>query len=278
MVDSKPKIVKKEFRCWDILERYELFERLGVHYTHMLMLGPHPVVKLLDPDSQVKYFQEHATPEETAMNESALEVMVRGKARYPENFIIGIGDEFGYGLFAGEDISKGTFIGEYSGLLSWKGILPIFLSDGWIRGESPTHYDMAYLMKGYKAPVNEDPDVNIILKLLTHVPEPNRLRIDASKVGGDTRFINHLSTGEKFYRPDGSVIDGPNVEIVQGCHQGYFRKWVFAGQDIQMGEELRMDYKDCYWLKEDPASKLFFASREGLYELCRVDDDPEVVQ
>ena len=276
MVDDMFKIVKKEFRYWDTLDKYDLFEDLGVHYHHMLTLGPHPVVKLLDPKTQIAHFDKHASDEERAKNEAALDVMVRGKVRYPRTFVIEIGGGFGYGLFAGEDIAEGTFIGEYSGLLSWKGFQPVVLAGGLFRGESQSPYDMDYLMKGYDAPLNQDSDIVAIRLGLRFVPEPNRLRIDASLVGGDTRFVNHLGPGEKFYRTDGSIIDGPNVEIVQGCHQGYFRKWLFAGQDIQRGEELRMDYLDSYWQREDPVSRLFFACKDGLYELYKVDSVSDV--
>jgi len=278
MVDDLHRVVKKEFRYWGALDKHDLFRQLGVHYYHALMLGNHPVVKLLDPDSQTAHFEERASTEERTKNESALDVMVRGKVRYPSTFVVEIGDEFGYGLFAGDDIHQGTFIAEYSGLLAWKGFQPVHLAEGLFRGESQGPYDMDYLMKGYDAPVNRNSRVEVLLGLLSHIPEPSRLRIDASKVGGDTRFINHLGSCESFYGLDGSVTDGPNVEVVQGRHQGYFRKWLFARHDIQRGEELRMDYGDSFWQRNAQVSRLFFASKDGLFELRKAETVADVIR
>lgn len=125
MAADLQRIVTKEVRYWGAFDTHSLFDQLGVQYTHALILSDHPVVQLLDPDSQTAHFEKHTALEEKAKNESALGVMVRGKVRYPCTFIIEIGDEFEYGLFAGDHIPKGTFIGEYSGVLTWKGNQPV---------------------------------------------------------------------------------------------------------------------------------------------------------
>ncbi len=276
MTHALVRIAREELRYWRDFDIPDLFRELGVQYHPTLMLGQHPVVRLLDPKVQTAHFTEHASPEEQARNESALDVMVRGTVRYSRTFVVEIGGEFGCGLFAGEDMAEGMFIGEYAGVLTWKGFTPVMLRGGLFRGESSSPYDMDYMMPDFDATLDRGSDFTALL-MPGHIPEPSRLMIDAHLAGGETRFINHLGENEKFYRQDGSVIDGPNVEVVQGCHQGYFRKWLFAKQPIKRGDELRLYYSDGFQRNRNPVSKLFSVCKDGLVELYKVNNAPELV-
>lgn len=131
----------------------------------------------------------------------------------------------GWGLYAGELISKGKFVCEYAGEL-------LVTEEARKRQQK---YDVL-ASSGLLSPA--------LLVVKEHLPSRTvcmRMNIDATKIGNVARFINHS-------------CDGGNLEVllVRSCGALLPRICFFAARDIQENEELSFSYGDISRLKQNP--------------------------
>jgi histone-lysine N-methyltransferase EZH2 len=123
-----------------------------------------------------------------------------------KNTLIRTSIKAGYGLFAGEDIESGEFIIEYTGE---------FISDS-EADKRGFFYDLK--------------KISYLFDVIQNVGNENTT-IDATRIGNNSRFVNH-GEGEEV-----------NVTTRSIMVDGQLKMCMFAAKDIKNGEELFFDYK-----------------------------------
>jgi len=131
-------------------------------------------------------------------------------------YIKKIDDTLGYGVFAAENINKGDFIGEYTGVVQIADKLSE--EEDEISGYE-TDYTWYYLDE-----LENGPD----------------LEINGRLEGNEMRFINHS--------PDS------NLDVEHTLHNGQWLIFFTAARDIKKDEQLLINYGDQYW--EDDYRKM----------------------
>lgn len=122
-------------------------------------------------------------------------------------YIKKISDSVGYGLFAGSDLKKGDFIGEYTGVVKVCEELTESFEDGsW---ETDFSWDF--------------PDET----------GSTVLEINGRLEGNELRFVNH----HKNY----------NLDVEHTLHKGMWLIFFIARKNIKSGEQLFVSYGDEYW-------------------------------
>jgi SET domain-containing protein len=125
----------------------------------------------------------------------------------PRVVIVGINELVGYGLLAGQYISPGTIIGEYSGAIVK--VVPI------VNNETTDNT--------YFAPYSTD-----------EVPGSEMFVIDAKMAGNPTRFINHSDVNS-------------NATWVPVFDSKKFRLIVVATKAIPKYKQILLKYRPSYW-------------------------------
>ena len=116
-------------------------------------------------------------------------------------------EDKGYGLFSLKDISKGSFIGVYLGVIREEDDMVPFDENGF-----DTDYAWDY------------PD---------ELPNAPRLEINAKYAGNELRFANHSST--------------PNIRIEHTVVDNLWYIFFLADRNIKSNEELTISYGNAYW-------------------------------
>ena len=130
-----------------------------------------------------------------------------GKIQLPKVVIVRVSEVVGNGLVAGQSITHGTIIGEYSGT-----ILKVFSIDTNERVDNT-----------YFAPYS-----------IEEVPGSEMFVIDAKKAGNPTRFINHSDNNSNaVWAP---VFDGQKFRLI-----------VVATKAIPKGKQILLKYRLSYW-------------------------------
>lgn len=131
----------------------------------------------------------------------------------------------GWGLYAGELISKGKFVCEYAGEL--------------LVTEEARKRQQKYDVLASKGLIS--PALLVVKEHLSRGTVILRINIDATRIGNVARFINHS-------------CDGGNLEVllVRGCGALLPRVCFFAARDIQENEELSFSYGDISRLNPNP--------------------------
>ncbi len=131
-----------------------------------------------------------------------------GKIRLPKVVIVRVNELVGNGLIAGQYITHGTIIGEYSGTILK--VLPIVTNET--------------VDNTYYAPYSID-----------EVPGSEMYVIDAKNAGNPTRFINHSNNNSNaVWVP---VFDGQKFRLI-----------VVAKKAIPKGKQILLKYRLSYWV------------------------------
>jgi hypothetical protein len=131
-----------------------------------------------------------------------------GKMHLPRVVIVKVNELVGNGLVAGQYITPGTIIGEYSGTIVK--VTPIATNES--------------IDNTYFAPYSTD-----------EVPSSEMFVINAKKAGNPTRFINHSD-------------DNSNAVWVPVFDGEKFRLIVVATKTIAKGKQILLKYRLSYWL------------------------------
>jgi hypothetical protein len=131
-----------------------------------------------------------------------------GKMVLPRVVIVRVNELVGNGLVAGQYITPGTIIGEYSGTIVK--VTPIATNES--------------IDNTYFAPYSTD-----------EVPSSEMFVINAKKAGNPTRFINHSD-------------DNSNAVWVPVFDGEKFRLIVVATKTIAEGKQILLKYRLSYWL------------------------------
>jgi SET domain-containing protein len=122
-------------------------------------------------------------------------------------YIRKINDKIGFGLFAGEDLSEGDFIGEYTGVIRISEEMTETFEDGSYETDFSWDYP------------DETGDVE--------------LEINGRQEGNELRFVNH----NQNY----------NLNVEHTLHKGQWLIFFVAKRDIKADEQLFVSYGDEYW-------------------------------
>jgi len=122
-------------------------------------------------------------------------------------YIQKINDEIGYGLFAAENLVKGDFVGEYTGVIRASEELTEVFEDG----SYETDFSWDY------------PDET----------GKTTLEINGRLEGNELRFVNH---NRDF-----------NLDVEHTLHNGQWLIFFVARRDISADEQLFVSYGDEYW-------------------------------
>lgn len=132
----------------------------------------------------------------------------------PKVVVVKINDLVGYGLVAGEFISAGTIIGEYSGIVV-RITQTIATSNS---RDNKRKHDNTYF-----APYSLDA-----------IPGSEKFVIDAKRQGNLTRFINHSA-------------ENPNASWTSIFDGDKFRLIIAATRHIMEGKQILLKYNNSYW-------------------------------
>lgn len=131
-------------------------------------------------------------------------------------YIKKIDDTVGYGVFAAEDIYKGDFIGEYTGVVQLADKL----------GESYEN--------------NSGHETDYTWYYLDELEDGPKLEINGRLEGNEMRFINHS--------------DDSNLDVEHTLYNGQWVIFFVAARDIRKDEQLLINYGEKYW--EDDCRKI----------------------
>ncbi|MCG8452566.1 MAG: SET domain-containing protein-lysine N-methyltransferase [Spirochaetales bacterium] len=127
---------------------------------------------------------------------------------YPPLEVRFLGNELGRGLFAGEEIKAGAFLGEYTGL-----VRPVSPELPLPQGGYTSDYSWGFPQYGLFSP---------------------HLEIDAREAGGPLRFANHSFS--------------PSAQVEHLAVEGLWRVIFVAAEPIPKGWEITVNYGDAYWI------------------------------
>jgi hypothetical protein len=131
-----------------------------------------------------------------------------GKIHLPKVVIVRVNELVGNGLVAGQYITRGTIIGEYSGAILK--VVPMATNEG--------------VDNTYFAPYS-----------IQEVPGSEMFVMDAKRAGNPTRFINHSD-------------DNSNAVWVPLFDGEKFRLIIVATKAIPRGKQILLKYRLSYWL------------------------------
>ena len=120
-----------------------------------------------------------------------------------------INDKVGYGVFAAEELEKGAFIGEYTGVIQKADEMSGQELDG---GGFESDYAWYYLEELEQAPT---------------------LEINGRFEGNELRYVNHDSDA--------------NIDVEHTLIDGYWILFFKAARKIKSGEQLLISYGEAYW-------------------------------
>ncbi len=124
-------------------------------------------------------------------------------------YIRRINDKVGYGVFAGSELDKGAFIGEYTGVIQEAEEKAGHELD---EGGFESDYSWYYLEEIEQVPT---------------------LEINGRFEGNELRYVNHGNE--------------PNVDVEHALINGYWVLFFKAARKIRADEQLLISYGDAYW-------------------------------
>lgn len=124
-------------------------------------------------------------------------------------YIRRINDKVGYGVFAGSELDKGAFIGEYTGVIQEAEEKAGHELD---EGGFESDYSWYYLEEIEQAP---------------------SLEINGRFEGNELRYVNHGNE--------------PNVDVEHALVDGYWVLFFKTARKINADEQLLISYGDAYW-------------------------------
>jgi hypothetical protein len=182
----------------------KLFARRGIRYLQRSRVAWKPLLSL--PLHRSPYYLENRQLFDDLNRRYGAAIE---ESRLAPLYIKQVDPAIGLGVFAASPIEKGTFIGEYTGVIQIAA------------GDSGEALDGG----GYES--------DFSWYYVDDIEEAPDLEINGRLEGNELRFVNHS--------------ENPNVSVEHTLHKGQWVLFFVAERTIRKDEQLLISYGDAYW-------------------------------